>query len=297
MSTVSCRAVTVRIGNAVIVRDVSIDVPAGGWVSVVGPNGAGKTTLLRAVAGLIAFDGSIEVASESIAGLSPRERARSVAVVPQDPIVPFGLSVLDYVLLGRTSHIGRFGIEGPRDVAIARDVLHQLELSPLAQRPIETLSGGERQRTVLARALAQEAPVLLLDEPTTALDIGHQQEVLDLVDELRRQRGLTVLSTMHDLTLAAQYAESLVLLDRGSIVVSGTADRVLTEDNLSRYYGARVRVVRDGDTLVIVPLRAANLGSLDTTPLDPASVERDDLGGGREVVDDVHEDVDTQSRS
>ncbi|MEY2430328.1 MAG: cobalamin transport system ATP-binding protein [Acidimicrobiaceae bacterium] len=254
---IRCREVSVRLGGQTIVSDVVLAVPAGGWVAVVGPNGAGKTTLLRAVAGLVAYDGVIEVGGESMVGLSQRARARAVAVVPQDPIVPFGLSVLDYVLLGRTSHISRFGVEGPDDMAVARDVLQQLELSPLAPRRIETLSGGERQRTVLARALVQNAPVLLLDEPTTALDIGHQQEVLDLVDELRRDRGLTVLSTMHDLTLAAQYAESLVLLDRGRVVTAGSADDVLTEDNLSRYYGARVRVVRDGDTMVIVPLRSS----------------------------------------
>jgi iron complex transport system ATP-binding protein len=249
--------VGVALGGQVIVTGVDIDVPAGGWVSIVGPNGAGKTTLLRAVAGLVGHDGTIEVGDASVAALSARSRARAVAVVPQDPIVPYGLKVLDYVLLGRTSHISRFGVEGVHDLAVVRDVLQQLELSPLAQRPIETLSGGERQRTVLARALAQEAPVLLLDEPTTALDIGHQQEVLDLVDELRRDRGLTVLSTMHDLTLAAQYAESLVLLNRGAVVTSGPPDAVLTEENLSRYYGARVRVVRDGGTIVIVPLRSS----------------------------------------
>jgi iron complex transport system ATP-binding protein len=280
---ICCRGVTIRLGGQVIVADVAVDVPTGGWVSIVGPNGAGKTTLLRAVAGLVAYDGSIEVGGESMLTMSQRARARAVAVVPQDPIVPFGLKVLDYVLLGRTSHISRFGVEGVRDLAVARDVLQQLELSPLAQRRIETLSGGERQRTVLARALAQEAPVLLLDEPTTALDIGHQQEVLDLVDELRRDRGLTVLSTMHDLTLAAQYAQSLVLLDRGAVVTSGSADDVLTEDNLSRYYGARVRVVRDGGTIVIVPLRS--------------SVETDDLDRHRVALDDVHADVDAEARS
>lgn len=280
---IRARGVSIRLGGQPIVVDVDIDVPPGGWVSIVGPNGAGKTTLLRAVAGLVDYDGTIEVAGESVTGLSPRARARAVAVVPQDPIVPYGLKVLDYVLLGRTSHISRFGVEGVRDLEVARDVLQQLELSPLAQRQIETLSGGERQRTVLARALAQEAPVLLLDEPTTALDIGHQQEVLDLVDELRRDRGLTVLSTMHDLTLAAQYAESLVLLDRGAVVIAGTADDVLTEDNLSRYYGARVRVVRDGDTIVIVPLRS--------------SVEPNELDRHRVALDDVHAHVDAEARS
>ena len=261
---IRCREVTVRLGRQLIVSEVSVDVPPGGWVSIVGPNGAGKTTLLRAIAGLVDYEGTIEVGGESMLGLPQRARARAVAVVPQDPIVPFGLRVLDYVLLGRTSHISRFGVEAASDLAVARDVLQQLELSPLAQRPIETLSGGERQRTVLARALTQEAPVLLLDEPTTALDIGHQQEVLDLVDELRRDRGLTVLSTMHDLTLAAQYAESLVLLDQGKVVTSGMADEVLTEENLSRYYRARVRVVRDAGTIVIVPLRS----SVETNELD-----------------------------
>jgi iron complex transport system ATP-binding protein len=280
---ICCRGVTIRLGGQMIVADVSIDVPAGGWVSIVGPNGAGKTTLLRAVAGLVSYAGTIEVDGSSVASLSSRTRARTVAVVPQDPIVPLGLKLLDYVLLGRTSHISRFGVEGVRDLAVARDVLQQLELSPLAQRRIETLSGGERQRTVLARALAQEAPVLLLDEPTTALDIGHQQEVLDLVDELRRDRGLTVLSTMHDLTLAAQYAEALVLLDRGEVVTSGSPDDVLTEDNLSRYYNARVRVVRDGGTIVIVPLRA--------------SVEVDELDRHRVVLDDIHADVDAETGS
>jgi iron complex transport system ATP-binding protein len=280
---ITCRDVSVELGGQVIVTGVDVDVPAGGWVSIVGPNGAGKTTLLRAVAGLVGYSGTIDVGGTAMVALSARSRARAVAVVPQDPILPYGLKVLDYVLLGRTSHISRFGVEGVRDLAVARDVLQQLELSPLAQRRIETLSGGERQRTVLARALAQEAPVLLLDEPTTALDIGHQQEVLDLVDELRRDRGLTVLSTMHDLTLAAQYAASLVLLDRGAVVTSGSPDDVLTEDNLSRYYGARVRVVRDGGTMVIVPLRS--------------SVEANELDRHRVVLDDIHPDVDAEARS
>jgi iron complex transport system ATP-binding protein len=283
VTRIACRGVTVRLGGQAVVDDVTVEVPSGGWVSIVGPNGAGKTTLVRAVAGLTDHDGVIEVDGKSLVGLPQRSRARVVAVVPQDPIVPFGLAVMDYVLLGRTSHIGRFGVEGPRDFEVARDVLHQLELSPLARRPIETLSGGERQRTVLARALVQEAPVLLLDEPTTALDIGHQQEVLDLVDELRRARGLTVLSTMHDLTLAAQYAESLVLLDRGRVVISGAADDVLTEDNLSRYYGARVHVIRDGDAIVIVPHRS--------------SVPMDHLDAHGESGDDAGVDVDTEARA
>ncbi len=134
--------------------------------------------------------------------------------------------------------------------------LEQLDLVAFADRPLVTLSGGERQRAMVARALAQEAPVLLLDEPTTALDVGHQQEVLELVDRLRRDNDLTVVSTMHDLTLAGQYADRLLLLDHGEVVVSGSPEAVLTQENLARFYGARVRVLLDGGALVVVPVRA-----------------------------------------
>jgi iron complex transport system ATP-binding protein len=134
-------------------------------------------------------------------------------------------------------------------------VLDQLDLTALALRRLETLSGGELQRVMLARALAQAAPVLLLDEPTTALDVGHQQEVLDLVDHLRTSRGLTVLTTMHDLTLAGQYADRLVMLAEGRVVAAGAAKDVLTEVNVATYYGARVRVLHEPDGIVVLPIR------------------------------------------
>jgi iron complex transport system ATP-binding protein len=165
------------------------------------------------------------------------------------------MTVADYVLLGRNPHISPLGVEGPHDLAAVHDALSHLELVEMAGRVVSTLSGGERQRVLIARALAQGSPVVLLDEPTTALDVGHQQQVLELVDTLRREHGLSVVSTMHDLTLAGQYADRLVLLDGGRVVVEGAAGEVLTEENLSRYYGAKVRIIHDGGQPVVLPFR------------------------------------------
>src|SRR5262249_11116945 len=151
-----------------------------------------------------------------------RQRARLLATVPQQPTVPPGMSVLDYVLLGRTPYIRPLGRESTSDIGVVERVLGRLDLDGFAARPLETLSGGERQRAFLARALAQGASILLLDEPTSALDIGHQQAVLNLVDELRAEAGLTVLATMHDLSLAGEYADRLVLLAGGRVVATGT---------------------------------------------------------------------------
>jgi iron complex transport system ATP-binding protein len=170
------------------------------------------------------------------------------------------MTVADYVTLGRTPYIPYLGMEGSRDLEVVSAVLERLELAPLADRPLGSLSGGEGQRAVLARALAQEAPVLLLDEPTAALDVGHQQQVLELVDELRRERGLTVLSAMHDLTLAGQFAEQLVLLDDGRTVASGPARAVLTEATIRRHYGASVRILVDADGgIAVLPTRTGRL--------------------------------------
>ena len=252
----SARDLAVALDGAPILAGVSLDVPAGTWLTVVGPNGAGKSTLLRALAGLVRADGSVELGGRATAGLRRREWARRVAFVPQDPVVPPGMSVAGYVLLGRTPHLGPLAREGATDLAVVARTLRQLDLTTLADRPLETLSGGERQRAIVARALAQEAPVLLLDEPTTALDVGPQQDVLELVDRLRREHELTVVSPMHDLTLAGQYADRLLLLDRGEVVVTGPPEAVLTQENLARFYGARVRVLVDGGALVVVPVRA-----------------------------------------
>jgi iron complex transport system ATP-binding protein len=255
VSTLVARDVTVRVDRATLLRDVSLELRPREWLAVIGPNGAGKSTLLRSIAALVRFEGSIEIDGDRVDTLRPRERARRIALVPQAPVIPTGITVTDYVMLGRNPHIGLLGSESAHDLDVVRDVMSLLDLRPFAARLVETLSGGERQRVLLARALAQEAPVLLLDEPTSALDIGHQQDVLELVDHLRVARGLSVVTTMHDLTLAGRYADSLLLLAGGSVAVSGSRDVVLTEENLARHYGAAVRILQDEDGLVVVPHR------------------------------------------
>ena len=250
-------AVSVAYGSGPRVVDaLNEQVASGEWIALIGPNGAGKSSVLRAIAGLLDHEGRIVVDGRPTSELRRRDLARAVAYVPQQPVLPSDMTVVDYVLLGRTAYIGYFGVEGRRDRAICADLVERLELSAFAGRRLDTLSGGELQRLVLARALAQEAPILLLDEPTSALDIGHQQQALELVDRLRRDHGLTVLSAMHDLTLASQFADRLLLLQRGVVVARGAAPEVLTESNIATHYGAVVRVLRDDDgRVVVVPMR------------------------------------------
>ncbi len=245
----------VALDGTVVVDGVSCTVAPGEWVTVIGANGAGKSTLLRAVGGLLPYTGVVRLGGTDLTALSRRARARTVAAVAQSPVVPPGMPVLDYVLLGRTPYIAPYGRESAADRAAADDVLTRLDLGRFAGRRLETLSGGERQRVFLARALAQGAGILLLDEPTSALDIGHQQEVLDLVDDLRRDAGLTVLATMHDLTTAGEYADRLLLLARGRIAASGPAAEVLTEELLAEHYRVRVRIVSGERGPLVIPVR------------------------------------------
>ena len=231
---------------------------SGEWLCLIGPNGAGKSSILRATAGLVQYSGSIAIDQTEIPATSPRWRAQHIAYVPQTPVIPPEMPVHEYVLLGRNPYVDHFATETADDRHVVDDVLENLELAALANRRLGTLSGGERQRLVIARALAQEAPVLLLDEPTSALDIGHQQHALELVDRLRRERGLTVVSAMHDLTLAGLYADRLVLLYQGVCVAQGTPREVLSQETLSRFYGVKVKVHLEEDgTVVVIPQRTA----------------------------------------
>jgi iron complex transport system ATP-binding protein len=256
-SGVSLRAVTVAHNGHTVLGPIDLDVAASSWLCLIGPNGAGKTSLLHAIAGLASHGGSVHVAGQTLEDLTAPRRARLVALVPQNPTIPLELTVTEYVLLGRTPHIPRFGIESAHDHEVTASVIERLDLGAFAVRLLGQLSGGELQRVVLARALAQQTPVLLLDEPTTALDLGHQQQVLGLIDELRADYALTVVTTMHDLTLAGAYADTLVLLDRGTAVATGEASVVLTEEMLGRYYRAAVQVVTAPDgTLAVLPVRA-----------------------------------------
>ena len=257
MTGLTLRTVSAGYGATRVVSGVSTTLETGGWLAIIGPNGAGKSTLLKSIVGLAKADGEILLNGRPAAALSARERARAIGYAPQIPVLPEGLTVTDYALLGRTPHLGPLAREGRRDLAVVEQVLARLDLSTLAARALRTLSGGERQRAVLARVLAQQAGLLLLDEPTTGLDIGHAQALLDLVDRLRSEDRTTVVSTLHDLTFAAQYADRLLLLDGGRVVAAGTPAEVLTRETVRRHYAADVEVLRTGrGQIVVAPSRA-----------------------------------------
>ncbi|MEJ5919992.1 ABC transporter ATP-binding protein [Corynebacterium sp. H78] len=230
------------------VHELSIDVPMGSWMSIVGPNGCGKSTLLQALAGVIPYSGTA-----MIAGLAPKDTrrrtfAQSVALMPQRPVLPEGMIVRDYVRLGRAPYRGHHP-------EIADSVLDSLDLSHFADRQLLELSGGEVQRVALARALSQEPQVLLLDEPTSALDIGNAQDVLELVDRVRIARGLTIMSAMHDLTFAGMFSDSLMLMQSGEKVATGSATQVLTAERINSVYGAEVQVTTSSGFPTVVPKR------------------------------------------
>lgn len=258
MSGLVLDGVSAGRGGARVLDGLTVVVPVGGWLALIGPNGAGKTTALLAAAGLLRHSGTVSWQGARLDAMAGGERARLVAVVVQEPTLPPEMPVVDYVLLGRRPHLPYLGRDSAADRAVVADVLARLDLAPFAVRRLGALSGGERQRVVLARALAQQPRILLLDEPTSALDIGRQQQALELLDALRRDEGLTVVSAVHDLTLAGQYADQLVLLDRGRTLAAGSPGTVLTEAALGQAYGAQVRVVLLADgSRAVLPVRPA----------------------------------------
>jgi iron complex transport system ATP-binding protein len=260
---------TVRYGSATALDALSGQAADGEWLAVIGPNGAGKTTLLNAIARLVPVTGSVTVCGQHAAGLTRRQLARLVAYVPQRPVLPPDMTVSDYVLLGRTAHIGYLRSETAADRRVCAEVMDRLALGPMAGRALRATSGGEAQRVVLARALAQEAPVLLLDEPTSALDLGRRMDALELIDELRRERMLTVLSAIHDLTLAGQFADRLMLLAAGRIAASGGAREVLRDDVLAEHFGAGIQVMATNSGEIAVISRRMPRGGDQPVPAIP----------------------------
>ncbi|MGH3248223.1 MAG: ABC transporter ATP-binding protein [Trebonia sp.] len=247
---------TDRKDRTPVIKEVSCAVKAGGWLALIGPNGAGKTTLIRALAGLVPYTGTVTLDAVDARAMKPKERARMLAYVPQEPTLPPDLTVEEYVMLGRTPHLGYLATPGRRDRERAAAALARLDLTKFARRRLARLSGGERRRAVLARALVGDPKVLLLDEPTSMLDVGHEQQVLELVDDLRRDSGLTVVSTLHDLTVAGQYADTLVMLDGGRVVASGPPLAVLTVALIETVYAATVSVAPGPDGHpVVAPVR------------------------------------------
>ena len=253
MALLEAKNVTVTLGKTQVLGGISLSVQSGEWLTIIGPNGSGKSTFLNALAGLQNHEGSVTVSGNALSKLTARSRAQLVSYVPQHPIVPLDMLSGDYVLLGRTPHISALGVEGKVDLNIVGEILSRLDLEKLGSRSMGSLSGGELQRCQLARALAQMTPVILLDEPTAALDLGHQQQALDLLEELRKERQMTIISTMHDLTLAGQYSDRLMLFDHGTVVADGNAADVIKVELLSGTYSARIRVIEVDGAQVVVP--------------------------------------------
>ncbi|MGH7895574.1 MAG: ABC transporter ATP-binding protein, partial [Candidatus Binatia bacterium] len=231
MSRARLAAETLRFGygSERVLDDVSFAVAAGELVGVIGPNGAGKSTLVRLLAGVLApWRGRVLLDGRPLRERSRREIARAMALVPQDPRVEFPFSVLEVVLMGRAPYLAGLGFASAGDVALARAILSRLELGGLEARGLDALSGGERQRVFLARALVQDPTVLLLDEPTTHLDLRHQAAILEVVRGRVRRDGLAAVAVLHDLNLAAMACDRLVLLAEGRVAAAGTAAEVLT---------------------------------------------------------------------
>lgn len=246
-------------GRARVLDGVDLELPRGRLLVVVGPNGAGKTTLLRVLAGTLRADeGAVRLGGVPLAALSRREVARRLAVVPQESLVPFPFRVREMVALGRAPFLGPLGREGASDVALTELALGELALEPLAERAYPTLSGGEKQRVLLARALVQDVPTWLLDEPTAHMDLGHRLHCWEWLRgwlSASPERGCLLVT--HDLVFAARFADELVLLDRGRVAARGAPRDVLTPARIAEVYGVEARVGVDEDgRLSLSPVRS-----------------------------------------
>jgi len=248
-------AVTLAYGDRTVVERLDLDVTPGRITAIVGANGCGKSTLLRALARLMApTQGRILLDGEPISSRGSKQVARVVGLLPQSPLAPEGITVADLVGRGRHPHQRLLARWNAHDYEAVADALAATNTTELADRSIDELSGGQRQRVWVAMALAQETDILLLDEPTTLLDIAHQIEVLDLLAELGRTRGTTIVMVLHDLNLAARYADELVAMSEGRIVACGAPSHVLDAELVQQVFGIRSHVIDDpvsGNPLVV----------------------------------------------
>jgi iron complex transport system ATP-binding protein len=252
---IQLRNVTVHRGSHTAVRDVSFTIERGSLTVLLGPNGSGKTTLMRALAAAIPYEGTVLVDEQDLRSTNPRLRARRLAYAEQEPAFPTDMTVEHYVSLGRTPHLRRFAGLTTHDHDITRESLERCRITHLRHRKLGGLSGGERRRASLAQALAQTTPVVLLDEPTTALDVGQQQSMLELVDSIRTHQETTFVMALHDLTLARQYGTDVALLKDGALVAAGPVACTLDVESLELHYETTLaQLTMDGVT-AIVPRR------------------------------------------
>jgi len=258
MSRLEAHDVSLGYGADAIVRDLSLAVPDGRVTVIVGPNACGKSTLLRALARLLApAKGTVTLDGKAIARRPTREVARLLGLLPQSPLAPEGITVADLVARGRSPHQGAFRQWSASDEVAVEGALEATGTSDLAALRVEELSGGQRQRVWIAMALAQETPLLLLDEPTTFLDLRHQIEVLALVRRLNREMGRTIVMVLHDISLACRYADHLLVMRDGRILAQGTPEEVVTPATIRAAFGLEVRVIRDPEvgTPLVIPCR------------------------------------------
>lgn len=247
----------VSYASTKILDGISFDINAGDFVAVMGPNGAGKTTLLKAISKILKPQlGVVLIDEEDIQHLTNKELARKVGVVTQDPPPTFGFSCLDIVLMGRSPHLSRVGLEKSADYEIARSAMLMTDTWKLAEKTVDQISGGERQRVLIARALAQRPRLLLLDEPTLHLDISNQLNVMQLLRQLARNNPMAVACVIHDFNLASRYCEKIIMLSMGRIISIGKPEDVLTYDTILNVYGVRTEIRKDHGT-----------GSVTVTPL------------------------------
>ena len=235
---------SVSYGSRQILHDVSLTVQSGEVLALIGPNGAGKSTLIRAASGVIPYTGHVRTNGDDFASLSPMQRARYIATVPQAVALPPAFTVWETVLLGRTPYLGFLGQPSKADEDIARQSLQRVSALQFVDRRVGELSGGEQQRILLARALCQSTPILLLDEPTAHLDLQYQVSLLELVADLAHKDNLAVLVAVHDLNLAAHYADGIALMVAGEIKAEGTPKQVLRAELIAEAYCLPVQVVQ-----------------------------------------------------
>ncbi|MEJ2691289.1 MAG: ABC transporter ATP-binding protein, partial [Deltaproteobacteria bacterium] len=237
MNSLELNGISLSYGATRVVANVSFAVAAGEFFIILGPNGAGKSSLLKLIAGIEKADGGeIRVLGKPLSSYSTRDLAREIAMVAQQAPIDFPFSVAETVLMGRSPHLGLLGLEGEKDFAIAEEAMRFTEVTHLAQRRLDQLSGGERQRVMIARAICQEPKIILLDEPTTALDPAHQVRIMDLMERFRQEKTTTVLMVSHDLNLASMYADRLLLLKEGKVMVIGSPSEVITPDCIRKSY-------------------------------------------------------------
>ena len=240
---IASKSITCGYDDRDVLRGVSLEVVRGAFVGLIGPNGSGKSTLLRALAGILPLSaGMVILAGRPLGTYSRRQIAQRVAVVPQVSGSIFSFTVEDYVLMGRTPHLGRLQAQGPDDLHVAWQAMELADLTDLASRPVTELSGGELQRATLARAFAQQTEILLLDEPTAFLDINHQHEIFELLTRFNQNEQRTIVCVSHDLNLAAQYCQRLIVLSEGRVRTQGPPQMVVTAEMIAQVYHAEVQV-------------------------------------------------------